>query len=319
MGEKLVSEMIYSKEDIERLKEVVFIADKEGSLEGVIKRSEGYEFGEIRKSLEGNFYVDVTNTRVFARNRLEIPKEIAENERYRDLFYDAEELARAAEEKKKNEIGQELKEKTWGDLGRYALSRLAAATIIASSIYGINSYFNSPSYLAKKEAQKAVELRESEEQERKNLLMIKEQQRKELFVVAYNYILPPKGENRIYALKDGSRAAVSHEKTEPRGFFGLTRSILNIDLNGKIRFSCIDGFHSASDPPNKLNFDMLNDLSLYDGKKWEEFPWRSQSQWQKRYEDLVIEIYQERNKIENGFGQELDEKLKNSENMKEAK
>lgn len=78
--------MTYTKEDIERLREIFFIADKEGSLEGVVKRSDGYEFGEIRKSLEGNFYVDVTNTRVSAKNRLEIPKEIAENERYRDLF-----------------------------------------------------------------------------------------------------------------------------------------------------------------------------------------------------------------------------------------
>lgn len=202
-------------------------------------------------------------------------------------------MARVAEEKRKREIGKEPKEETWGDAGRYLRSKITVANIIVvSSIYGLlygisSCIVNSPSYLTKKE----------------------DQERKESFIVAYNCILPPEGEKRIYILKDGSRAVVSHEKGDWSPF--SDGSLLNIDLDGKTRFSSID-----SDLSGEFNFNRLNNLFLYDGDGWEKFDWRSQKQWQKRYEDLVIDLYDTRKKFENSAGQEFDNKLKNLENMK---
>ena len=114
------------------------------------------------------------------------------------------------------------------------------------------------------------------------------------FIKSLNYILPRCGETKNYIInsKTGTRVAVSHIM---KGFSHRLR----LELNDEIKF--------ISDS----SFNGLEELYLKKEGNWEEFKWRRVSAWQKRYEDLVAEVYKTRSEFEGTYGESLDKKFRN--------
>ena len=153
------------------------------------------------------------------------------------------------------------------------------------------------------ERNERIERKKVEENERIKRENVKRkiEERNELVYTAWNYITPPKNEKRGYSLERGSRVEVLYDIKFERTV-RMSQHSLIILFDEKIKFI-------SNNRGKTRNFSKLTDLFLYEDKKWERFEWRNYEDWQKKYEDLVLEIYNVRKRTENSFGDFFEDRV----------
>ena len=113
-----------------------------------------------------------------------------------------------------------------------------------------------------------------------------------------HYIIPGDGESRTYDLGDSRQVVVSFRGGN--GFF--ERRELTLVVNDSIKFVS----HLSS---NDDLYRQLGELYLRDGERWEKFDWRSPDIWQRRYENLVNDLYNKRMSFETKWRKKFDEEI----------
>ena len=123
-----------------------------------------------------------------------------------------------------------------------------------------------------------------------------------LFYRYQTYIAPSLGETRNYVLENGARVKVSRERIKLEGIiFDSFSDLLRISFNDSLEFHSYWNTEWNTEFRDRHNFNSLvkeftklGYVLLRDGNRWEVFSRDDMGgnldEWQRRYEDLVVEL-----------------------------